>query len=49
MRKFLQLIAVAVCVNLASRCGVACLCDGVRSRFLLREQPGHLWLGHWSK
>ena len=31
MRKFPQLIAVAVCVNVASRVAVACLSDGVHS------------------
>ena len=40
MRKFLQLVAVAVCVNVVSRVAVACLSDGVRSRFLSESTAG---------
>ena len=42
---FWQRIAVAARCW-ASPAAVACPSDGVSSRFLLREQPGHLWLGH---
>ena len=45
MRKFLQLIAVTVCVSVASCCSVTCFSHGVRSRFLSESTAGHLWLG----
>ena len=46
MRKFLQLIAVTVCVSVASCCSVTCFSHGVRSRFLSESTAGHLWLGN---